>query len=491
MASPALASTSDPPVGIAPTRAGVLWARVTAGCEVAADAFISLGAFLVGYKVYRWLPFGRHQLLPQAPYVLWTVLGTAVGLLTLQWTGLYRCRGSVLYVREIEAILRAVALQALFWIALSYALRPTVVPRLLMAVVATLMTAGLILERPLLRSAWWRALTHATLGSRALMVGCTPEARRLSAKLSQSPQHGIQVVGMLALTTDSAPEAPATAPAYSPRRNFAGVVGALDALEEVPPSLQFDSLVVAADLSYEQAQSVLQFSQERRLSLRVAALPSSQVFGPWVRFADVDGVPLGTYTPPGPGSPLRRALKRGFDLAVATPLLILCAPLFAVIACAIRCDSPGPIFFRQERVGQGGRHFVMLKFRSMHVRDLGDAPSPTHARDPRITRVGRWLRRLSLDELPQLLNVLRGAMSLVGPRPEMPFIVEGYTPAERQRLILKPGITGLWQISADRAVPIHENLQYDLYYIEHQSLFLDLAIMLSTILFAARGVGAY
>jgi lipopolysaccharide/colanic/teichoic acid biosynthesis glycosyltransferase len=113
---------------------------------------------------------------------------------------------------------------------------------------------------------------------------------------------------------------------------------------------------------------------------------------------------------------------------------------------------------------------------------------PSSATDPRITRVGRWLRRTSVDELPQLLNVIRGDMSLVGPRPEMPFIVECYSAQERQRLDVMPGITGLWQLSADRASMIHENLHYDLYYIRHRNFFMDLALLLHTALFAVRGI---
>ena len=113
--------------------------------------------------------------------------------------------------------------------------------------------------------------------------------------------------------------------------------------------------------------------------------------------------------------------------------------------------------------------------------------SPTTPMDPRLTRIGRLLRRLSIDELPQLINVMLGNMSLVGPRPEMPFIVEGYDAHQRKRLRVTPGITGLWQLSGDRGFPIHENLDYDLYYVEHRGLFMDVAILIHTVLFAMRG----
>jgi lipopolysaccharide/colanic/teichoic acid biosynthesis glycosyltransferase len=113
---------------------------------------------------------------------------------------------------------------------------------------------------------------------------------------------------------------------------------------------------------------------------------------------------------------------------------------------------------------------------------------PTAADDPRVTRIGRWLRRTSLDELPQLINILKGDMSLVGPRPEMPFIVERYNARHRQRLQVTPGLTGLWQLSADRSFLIHENIQYDLYYIRHRNFFMDLAILLHTAEFAMKGM---
>ncbi len=129
----------------------------------------------------------------------------------------------------------------------------------------------------------------------------------------------------------------------------------------------------------------------------------------------------------------------------------------------------------------------MFKFRSMYINAPEYARSPVASHDPRITRVGRLLRRTSLDELPQLINVFLGTMSLVGPRPEMPFIVQGYTEFQRQRLQVAPGITGLWQLSADRAFPIHESMHYDLYYIRNRGFFMDIAILIHTVFFAMRG----
>jgi lipopolysaccharide/colanic/teichoic acid biosynthesis glycosyltransferase len=183
-------------------------------------------------------------------------------------------------------------------------------------------------------------------------------------------------------------------------------------------------------------------------------------------------------------------VKRGCDLIGSLILLVILFPLFVLLAILIKMDSPGPVFFRHNRIGKDGIPFVIWKFRSMRTDVAAYEASPRSAVDGRLTRIGRLIRRLSLDEIPQLINVLKGEMSLVGPRPEMPFIVARYHPIECIRLMARPGITGLWQISPARAFPIHENLQYDLHYIRNQNFVLDCAIVLRTIAAVIRGVGA-
>jgi lipopolysaccharide/colanic/teichoic acid biosynthesis glycosyltransferase len=182
--------------------------------------------------------------------------------------------------------------------------------------------------------------------------------------------------------------------------------------------------------------------------------------------------------------------KRGFDVLGSLVLLSVLSPLLFLTAVLIKLDSSGPVFFRHNRVGKDGKHFLLWKFRSMKSEVPRYEVSPRSSADVRLTRLGRLIRRMSIDELPQLFNVLQGEMSLVGPRPEMPFIVAHYRPHERQRLAAKPGITGLWQISAARSFPIHEHLQYDLHYIRNQNVILDCAILLRTITAVLGGVGA-
>lgn len=190
--------------------------------------------------------------------------------------------------------------------------------------------------------------------------------------------------------------------------------------------------------------------------------------------------------PRGAGRGTSPTVKRLVDVVGALVLAALTAPVWLPAALLIPLDSPGPALFAHERVGRDGRRFRVWKFRTMQRDAAPYARSPGEGH-PAVTRVGRLLRPSGLDELPQLWNVLRGEMSLVGPRPEMPFVVDCYTALERERLRATPGITGLWQLRGDRARPIHEQLEYDFYYLASQSLVFDARILLGT---AAHAFGA-
>jgi len=197
-----------------------------------------------------------------------------------------------------------------------------------------------------------------------------------------------------------------------------------------------------------------------------------------------------------------RLVKRALDVVVSALLLLVLSPVFAVIAVAVKLSSPGPVIFRQRRVGLGGEEFWMLKFRSMVSN--AEAVLPTlldqsegngvlfkMRHDPRVTKVGRVLRRFSLDELPQLVNVLRDEMSLVGPRPPLRSEVEQYSDWAHRRLLVKPGITGLWQVSGRSDLSWEDSIRLDLYYVENWSLMGDLVLLWRTIRVVAKADGAY
>ena len=196
---------------------------------------------------------------------------------------------------------------------------------------------------------------------------------------------------------------------------------------------------------------------------------------------ELNGIPVVSFNDMSSGR-IERMVKRSFDLVVGISMMIVIAPLMAIISVLIKRDSKGPILFKQKRVGKNNTLFTIYKFRTMYVDTPDFQNSPTMTDDTRITRIGRLLRKMSMDELPQILNVIQGTMSLVGPRPEMPFIVESeYNELHRQRLCVKPGITGIWQISTDRKREIHEDISYDLFYIANRSLLLDILIIFRTV----------
>lgn len=252
----------------------------------------------------------------------------------------------------------------------------------------------------------------------------------------------------------------------------------------------------------ERARQVILTLQELPVNVRVVPDVFELVF---IRASveDFAGIPLIGLREPAIEGP-DRVLKRLFDLAAGSLTLVFLSPLMLATAVAVRMDSPGPVLLRQQRVGEGGRAFCMLKFRTMHVgaeteeqqlaQETGQGP-PTFIKrpsDPRITRVGHVLRRLSIDELPQLFNVLKSDMSLVGPRPELPWLVERYELHHRKRFTVPQGMTGWWQVNgrSDRA-EYALRMEDDLYYIRNWSIWLDLRILWMTVRTVIRGKGAY
>jgi lipopolysaccharide/colanic/teichoic acid biosynthesis glycosyltransferase len=191
-------------------------------------------------------------------------------------------------------------------------------------------------------------------------------------------------------------------------------------------------------------------------------------------------------------SPSQRLAKRMLDLSVTLFCLFLTLPVMLIVALAIKLDSPGPVLYRQRRVGEGGRLFYMFKFRSLvlNADTLGNR-NAVELHDPRVTRVGALLRSIHLDELPQLFNVLLGNISLVGPRPELPATVERYEPWERARLVVPQGFTGWWRVTGHTEKAQPRSTVADLYYVEHYSLWLDIKIMLMTVPAVLQGKSAY
>jgi len=279
------------------------------------------------------------------------------------------------------------------------------------------------------------------------------------------------------------------------------VLGTLDVLEQIVRSEKVDQVIFTLPLRAHERLMHLVLDLEK-LPVEVSVVPDyfDLVFFR-TRMDELFGLPLVRLR----ASVIEgrtRVVKRLFDLAIALPLVTLCAPLYPLVALIIRLDSPGPALFQQERAGENGRIFGMWKLRTMVqnadellaqvVEEMPDGQI-MHKRpdDPRITRVGRFLRRFSLDELPQLINVIIGDMSLVGPRPELSWLVDRYEGWQRKRFAAPPGITGWWQISGRSDHPMHLHIEDDLYYIQNYSIWLDLRILWRTIGVVLSGKGAY
>jgi exopolysaccharide biosynthesis polyprenyl glycosylphosphotransferase len=364
------------------------------------------------------------------------------------------------------------------------------VPRLLFLYSAILQFSFLIGLRLLLYA--WRHLHYGDHGGapRVLVVGAGRVGLALARRIRTQGDE-LTLVGYLDDDPDKLGQVYEDAP----------VLGTTAQATALVVEKQIEEVIFALPLRAHQSLETLVLALQA-MPVRVRVVPDFFDLAFFrATIEDFDGIPLiGLRDPAITGT--NRLIKRLLDLVVAGVGLVLAAPLMLGIAIAIRLDSSGPAIFRQQRVGENGRQFTIYKFRSMqadaeeHQQEVivhSDAGVLLHKRpdDPRVTRVGRFLRRTSLDELPQLVNVLKGDMSLVGPRPEMPFIVAGYKPWQRRRLRVRPGLTGLWQIMGRKDLPLHETLEYDFYYIKNQSLLMDLTILLKTIPAILRGKGAF
>jgi len=265
------------------------------------------------------------------------------------------------------------------------------------------------------------------------------------------------------------------------------IFGGLDEVETIINQYSIDHIIVAIREPSTTINLALKEITDRH-HIAMSFHPTQKLFenNPY-KLKDIAGLPLlSTTRSMIDPKPFYDLFKRIFDFSTSLVGSILVSPLWVIISIGIRLNDSGPVLFKQTRIGLNGNPFNIYKFRTMKVDSDQYAHCPTDSNDPRVTKIGRWLRKLSLDEIPQLINVLRGEMSLVGPRPEMAFIVDSYEDYEQKRLSVIPGITGLWQVSPARNAEIHDNPEYDLLYIEHRDLSLDILILILTILFVFR-----
>ncbi|MBA66234.1 MAG: hypothetical protein CMG55_10585 [Candidatus Marinimicrobia bacterium] len=265
------------------------------------------------------------------------------------------------------------------------------------------------------------------------------------------------------------------------------ILGGLKNLESIIIKHKIDHIIVAIKEPNPKTNLILKKITEKH-EISLSFHPTKKLFekNPY-KLEDIAGLPLLSSTQYSISEkPFYNLFKRIFDVFVGFICLILTIPIWILASLAIKISDGGPIFFKQTRIGINEKPFIIFKFRSMKPNSKKYEHCPIDGNDPRITKVGNWLRKFSIDEIPQLINVLKGDMSLVGPRPEMPFIVDTYENYEKKRFSVLPGITGLWQVSPARKSEIHDNPEYDLLYIEQRDLSLDLLILILTLVFVFR-----
>ena len=422
--------------------------------------------------------------LPQPVYAL--ALLVSAWVLTLWVHGAYRMRARWSIASEIRVLLRALVLFGLASFSFLYLAKIPDVSRGYMIVLLGVLLAGAIGVRVLMRWFFERARVRGKNVRALLVLGTGPQGRNFATKLSEHPELGLRIMGFLGDPTD---ELPARWP----------YLGTIDALPEFIHGHVVDEVavcLVTEDWALIESVAALCESEGKIVRMPVP-MPRLSIATSHVE--DLDGTPVLTLLT-GPGSSLAFGGKRALDLIGGALGLAVLAPLLFGIALAVILTDGRPVLYRQERVGLHGRRFSLFKFRSM-VKDadaqLEGLRSQNEIKghafklssDPRVTKVGLFLRRSSLDELPQLLNVLRGEMSLVGPRPPLPTEVQAYDDWHRRRLSMKPGMTGLWQIEGRHETEFDHWVKKDLEYIDRWSPWLDIMIILRTIPAMLRAEG--
>jgi exopolysaccharide biosynthesis polyprenyl glycosylphosphotransferase len=476
--------------GESPERARRPWHVGYTRGAVTVDAVAAIAAGIVGALV----PLGRASMDLRITATLLLPLAYVLALLLAHG---YERRFLGTSAHEYRAVVRAVVGLVGTAAAISWALHAEFARGLVFVLAPSLLVLGLF-GRHLLRR---RLMARRLVGldtQRTLVVGNVRTVGPMIRQLRRAQGAGMQVVGacVSGIVTDS------------DRSSLVEGVPVFGYPEEAMQAINLlEAEVVAVssdpDLSGSGLRRLAWSLEERNVDL-VIAPGLFEVAGPRLSIRPTAGMPLLHVERPAM-SGARRACKRLFDLCAASLLLLLTLPLTAAIALAVRWDSAGPVIFRQTRVGAKGRTFSMLKFRTMCVDaeqrradllsfqavDAGNDVLFKMRKDPRVTRVGRVLRRFSLDEAPQLVNVVRGEMSLVGPRPPLPDEVARYEPDAARRLHVQPGLTGLWQVSGRSDLPWDESLRLDLWYVDNWSLVLDVQILTRTLRAVLKGQGAY
>jgi exopolysaccharide biosynthesis polyprenyl glycosylphosphotransferase len=428
---------------------------------------------------------------PYSSYFPLAIILTLITIAVFRFEGLYKPLRGRSFWDEFYTLLNGTTTAILLLMAITFFWRPLVFSRAMYVYAAILIVALLTIERLGLRLARARLRKRGIGVDRVLIVGAGEVGRALMRNFMAQPELEYHVVGFV----DDDPEK---------NQTDIGRFKALGDTTQLPRLLkehQVDEVIVALPWTVrDKIIAIMNLCQRYNVSAKIVP-DLFQLSLSRIAIDAVGGIPLIALREPRLGM-VDDVIKRLMDLFFGFLLFIISAIPMLIIAILIKLDSPGPILFKQKRIGRYGQEFIAYKFRSMRegadqeqaaLNDLNEARGPLFKirDDPRCTRVGRWIRRMSLDELPQLWNVLRGEMSLVGPRPPMPNEVEQYQEWHKRRLDVRPGITGLSQVSGRSDLTFDETAMLDIYYIENWSPWMDLAILFKTIPTVLLARGAY
>ena len=464
------------------------WQRRYLWTAAGLDGGVALLAGAVAFLL-RFGQVGAYTL----PYVVLTLLFPFAWMLALLVSHAYERRFLFVGNDEYRRVLNAgIGLTAALAV-LSYA-GNVQVARGYVVVALPLVTVAGVAARFALRRRLFRLRNRGDCMRRVVVLGYERAAANFCRQLRRERYHGMEIVGVCL-----PPHRP-----QRPRLDDVGVdvFGTFDDVDRAVRATGADTVAVLACPEMDSsAMRRLSWTLERTGTDLVVSTALLDVAGPRTTIRPVDGLPM-LHVEHAELSGSRRILKGLFDRVVAMLALVVAGPLMLVLAALVRRDTPGSAFFRQVRVGKDGKEFVLYKLRTMyadaerHQEQLNeqnelDGVLFKMRQDPRVTPLGRTLRRFSLDELPQLLNVVRGQMSLVGPRPPLPIEVAQYPEDVRRRLVVKPGLTGLWQVSGRSDLSWEDSVRLDLRYVENWSLTFDLVILLRTVTALVRTSGAY
>jgi exopolysaccharide biosynthesis polyprenyl glycosylphosphotransferase len=461
--------------------------------KVFSDAFLINFSFVLAYYLrFKILLFITPSSMPIfEQYLNVLIFVTLIWLAVFKLVGLYEGKKFTALVDELATLFGGVVLSTLILLGLLFLYREFWFSRLVVVNAFWVAFSLLALMRVALFGGG-RFLHRQGLGLKnALIIGTGEIAQALAAKMLQDKGLGYRLVGFLG---DDSPET---------RMDYQGVkvLGELSLVKKIVAGHNIkEVLITSLQLPAEKILDII--TECERLGVEFKIIPGMlELIASRVDIDELAGIPLLTV------SEIRlqgfnAALKRTADILLSGAGLLVFSPLLLTFAVLVKTTSRGPVFFRQERVGLDGEPFFMYKFRSMIVDadKLFPALEPLSEvdgylfkmrHDPRITSLGKFMRRFSIDELPQLLNVFLGQMSLVGPRPPLPREVVKYNPWHKKRLRVRPGITGPWQVSGRSLLPFEDMVRLDIYYIENWSLWMDFKILLRTIPVVLFGSGAY